>query len=161
MNYFKDCKTIDEVKSLYRTLAKENHPDKGGKTETMQRINSEYTLACAMIAKGQNLSAEETENIILNAERYKEALNSIMNLSGLVIELVGAWIWVTGNTYEHRAILKASGFLFAHKKVAWYFRTDEYKTANRKVMSLEAIRSKYGSQAIKGTSNNRTQFLTA
>ena len=99
MNYFKDCTNIEEVKQLYRQLAKENHPDKGGNTATMQQINTEYTFACAKIAKDQNLSDEETENIIINAERYREALDKVINLPGLIIELVGAWIWVTGNTY--------------------------------------------------------------
>ncbi len=159
MNYFKDCKTIDEVKTLYRTLAKENHPDKGGNTETMQRINSDYSFACAMIAKGQNLSEDETEEIILNAERYKEALNKIIHLQGLIIELVGAWIWVTGNTYEHRAALKGAGFIYAHKKVAWYFRTEEYKTKNRHAMSLDEIKSKYGSKALNRVTN--PQYIAA
>ena len=40
MKYFKDCKTIEEVKSLYKKLAMENHPDKGGDTATMQAINT-------------------------------------------------------------------------------------------------------------------------
>ena len=159
MNYFKDCTNIEEVKQLYRQLAKENHPDKGGNTATMQQINTEYTFACAKIAKGQNLSEEETENIIINAERYREALDKVINLKGLIIELVGAWLWVTGNTYEHKATLKAAGFIFAHKKVAWYFRSDEYKTHNRHSMTLEAIKNKYGSKSLTG--NSSSHFITA
>ena len=59
MNYFKECKTIDEVKTLYRSLAKQHHPDRGGVTETMQAINSEYALVCAKILNGENLNTEE------------------------------------------------------------------------------------------------------
>src|SRR5665213_1325663 len=99
MVYFKDCKTIDEVKALYRLLAKQNHPDKGGSTETMQAINSEYAFACAKIIKGDNSSSAETEEEILKAEKYREALEKVITLDGIIIELVGAWIWVTGNTY--------------------------------------------------------------
>src|ERR1700733_2993731 len=98
MNYFKDCQTIDEVKTLYRSLAKQHHPDRGGLTETMQAINSEYSFACAKILKGDNLGSEETEEEILKAEKYRQALESIISLDALVIELVGSWIWVTGNT---------------------------------------------------------------
>jgi len=148
MNYFKECKTVDEVKILYRSLAMQNHPDKGGSTETMQAINSEYAFACAKILKGDNLSDVETEAEILKAEKYREALEKIINLEGIIIELVGSWIWVTGNTYPHRAIFKQSGFIFAPKKVAWYFRTDEFKTHNRQQLSLEEIKSKYGSKNI-------------
>jgi hypothetical protein len=146
MIYFKDCKTIDEIKSLYRSLAKEHHPDRGGSTETMQAINSEYAFACAKILKGDNISSVETEEEILKAEKYREALEKIISLEGIIIELVGAWIWVTGNTYPHRSIFKQAGYRFAHKKVAWYFRTDEFKTHSRHQLTLEQIKSKYGSK---------------
>jgi hypothetical protein len=148
MIYFHNCKSIDEVKGMYRSLAKEHHPDKGGSTEAMQTINSEYAFACAKILKGDNLSNIETEAEILKAEKYRQALEKIINLEGITIELVGAWIWVTGNTYPHRAIFKQSGFIFAPKKVAWYFRTDEFKTHNRQQLSLDEIKSKYGSKNI-------------
>lgn len=156
MNYFKDCQTIDQVKSLYRSLAKEHHPDKeGGDTATMQAINTEYAFACAKILKGENLSTEETQDEILKAEKYREALERISNLEGIVIELVGAWIWVTGNTFPYRAVLKQSGYMFAHKKVAWYFRTDEFKTHSRHQLTLEQIKSKYGSKDISGSYKTR------
>ena len=148
MNYFKDFQTIDEVKSLYRSLAMQHHPDKGGNNATMQAINTEYAFACAKILKGENLSTEETQDEILKAEKYREALEKIINLEGIIIELVGAWIWVTGNTYPHRAILKQSRYMFAHKKVAWYFRTDEFKTNSRHQLTLEQIKNKYGSKSI-------------
>ncbi len=154
MNYFKDCKTLDEVKTLYRSLAKQHHPDRGGVTATMQAINSEYAFACAKIVKGENLNTEEAEAEILKAEKYREALEKIISLEGITIELIGAWLWVTGNTYPHRAILKAAGFLFAPKKTAWYFRTDEFKTHNRHHLTLEEIKAKYGSRNISFAPNN-------
>ena len=122
MKYFHNCSTLDEVKSLYRTLAKENHPDKGGDLETMQHINREYSFAIAKITSGQGLSAEETEATILSAEKYREALEKIIYVPGLEIELIGTWIWVRGNTYPHRSkerggtgILGEAGFFFAKK----------------------------------------------
>jgi hypothetical protein len=152
MLYFKDCKTIDEIKALYRSLAKEHHPDRGGSTETMQAINSEYAFGCAEILKGDNISSVETEEEILKAKKYREALEKIISLEGIIIELVGAWIWVTGNTYPHRYIFKQAGYMFAHKKAAWYFRTDEFKTHNRHQLTLEQIKSKYGSKDLSGFS---------
>jgi hypothetical protein len=160
MNYFKDCKTIDDVKSLYRSLAKQHHPDRGGVTETMQAINIDYAFACAKVLKGENLNTEETENEILKAEKYREALEKVINLEGIIIELVGAWLWVTGNTYPHRTILKQAGFMFAHKKVAWYYRTDEFKTHSRHELTLEQIKTKYGSKDISG-SNRPAGFSPA
>jgi hypothetical protein len=140
-------------------LAKQHHPDRGGATETMQAINNEYAFACAKILNGENINSVETEEEILKAEKYREALEKIISLEGVIIELVGAWIWITGNTYPHRAILKQSGYLFAHKKVAWYFRTDEFKTHNRHQLTLEQIKAKYGSKDISNNSAEKSKRL--
>lgn len=147
MNYFKDCKTIDEVRALYKTLAKKNHPDRGGDTATMQTINKEYAFAAAHIARGAGLSEEETEQQIKFSEQYRNVIEQIVNLPGIIIELVGAWIWVTGETMPVRKQLKEAGLFFAYKKLAWYFRSDEYKTRGGK-KSLSEIKRKYGSERI-------------
>lgn len=42
MKYFTNCKTIEEAKKLYRRLAMENHPDRGGDLDTMKAVNAEY-----------------------------------------------------------------------------------------------------------------------
>lgn len=158
MQFFSTCKNLDEVKQLYRELAKQFHPDRGGDLVTMQKINAEYSLAIAKISKGQNLSSEETENEILQAEKYREALEKIIHLEKINIEVVGRWIWVTGDTYPVKTTIKEAGFLFASKKVAWYFRTDENKCSGGK-KTLDEIRAKYGSQTVTGQSFTKRNFL--
>lgn len=152
MKWFASCTTINEVKALYKKLALENHPDRGGDTATMQAINAEYAFAVARIAKGDNLSSEEINSEIEQSEAYRDAINAIINLEGITIEVVGAWIWVTGNTYAVKDTLKGAGFYFASKKAAWYFRTDEFKVKSRKNLSLDQIRAKYGSKVINTAS---------
>jgi hypothetical protein len=154
MKHFNDCKTIEEVKARYKKLAKENHPDLGGDTATMQEINKEYAFACAYILKGENLSAEETNHKIKMSEQYRQAIEQIINRPGIIIEVVGFWIWVTGNTYAVKKELKAAGFFFASKKLAWYFRSDEYKTKGGK-KTLEEIRRKYGSEKVNSYQTNK------
>ena len=41
-SFFTDCRSLEEVKRKYKELAMKFHPDKGGSTEIMQQINSEY-----------------------------------------------------------------------------------------------------------------------
>lgn len=154
MKFFNDCNTIEEVKALYRKLAKEHHPDHGGDTETMQAINTEYAFACAKILKGENLNSAEVEEQIRLSEEYREVIEKIINLPNIIIEVVGNWIWVTGNTYAVKDRLKAANLQFAPKKKCWYYRVEEFKTRGSN-KSLDEIRQKYGSEKINGNRSSK------
>lgn len=149
MKYFKDCKTLEEVKKLYKKLAKENHPDLGGSDAIMQEINTEYAFATARIVAGYKMSAEETEQEMHFSEEYRKIIEQIIHLPGIVIELVGLWIWVTGETKPVHKELSAAKLFYASKKKAWYYRSDHLKAKRGGKKSLDEIRSKYGSEVVK------------
>lgn len=159
MKWFNECGTLEEVKTAYKKLAKQYHPDLGGNTALMQEINKEYAFASAKAIKGANLSEEETENEILSSEAYRNAIERIIHLEGITVELVGYWIWVTGNTYPVKATLKNAGFFFASKKLAWYFRTAEYKVSKGGKKSLDEIRDKYGSEVLNGGQSKQQHYI--
>ena len=161
MSYFKDCKTIGEVKARYRDLAKLHHPDRGGDTATMQAINAAYSIAVIQIARGEHRTESEINDILKDNEMYRAAIDAVINLPGINIELVGAWIWITGDTRSHKDTLKAAGYFWACKKLAWYFRGPEYKCSSSKGKDLDEIRAKYGSKNVKtGTSYSPRQSYT-
>lgn len=60
MKYFESCKTMDDLRKLYRKLAMENHPDRGGSTEIMKEINAEYDMAFDAMKKQHNAQASAT-----------------------------------------------------------------------------------------------------
>lgn len=157
MKWFNGCTSLDEVRARYKKLAKQYHPDLGGDTLSMQEINKEYAFASAKAIKGANLSEEETEHQILSSEAYRKALEAIIHLEGITIEVVGWWIWVTGNTRPVKEVLKSAGYFFASKKMAWYFRTADYKVSRGGKKSLDEIRAKYGSEVIDG--KNKRPYL--
>jgi curved DNA-binding protein CbpA len=49
--YFETCNTLEEAKTLYKSLARANHPDTGGDLRTMQEINAQYAEYCASIRR--------------------------------------------------------------------------------------------------------------
>ncbi|TXJ28084.1 MAG: J domain-containing protein [Chitinophagaceae bacterium] len=154
MTFFNSCNTIEEVKQLYKQLAKQHHPDRGGNTATMQAINTEYAFACAKLAQKAGLNTEEAEREIMLSEEYRQVIEQIIQLPEILIELVGNWIWVTGNTKPVKEQLSNAGFHFAGQKKAWYYRHEMFKTRGRS-HSLNAIRAKYGSDTIH-TKTNKT-----
>ena len=42
MSYFENIQSLADLKKRFRNLAKANHPDRGGSTEIMQKINVEF-----------------------------------------------------------------------------------------------------------------------
>lgn len=153
MNYFKNCSSIKDVKEEYRKLAKIYHPDvKGGSEEAMKVINSQYDELIKKIINGSDdiSDSDKEEQINLN-ERYREAIQKISHLPNINIELVGTWIWVSGDTKAVKDDIKEAGFSFSPGKLMWYFRGEEYKSFGSKKgeMSMEEIRAKYGSENIK------------
>lgn len=160
MRFFTDCKTLDEVKSLYRKLAFDYHPDRGGVEATMKAINVEYAYATAKILKGEKLSQEETDQQMRFSEEYRQVIEKIIHLPSITVELVGLWIWVTGETRPVREELKQAGLFYASKKQAWYYRSSDLKVLRGGKKSLEEIRSKYGSEVIAKDREKKPVFKT-
>jgi hypothetical protein len=149
IKYFYNCHTLEEVKRKYKELAMLHHPDRGGNTATMQEINLEYEeIQKNPLFNFARESEEDQEEFL----KYPEIINQLISLEGLVIELIGNWIWISGKTYLHRGRLKAIGFYFAPKKVMWYYRPSDYKSSNRSPKTIESIRLKYGSDVIQNKS---------
>lgn len=149
--YFKNCKSLDEAKKLYRRLSLENHPDRGGDLKKMQEINRQYQAFLSSFRPGKERPDETTEQaeeeINLSQEFWK-ALSMILPLEDLTVELVGSWLWATGNTYQHRGTLSLAGFKYAKAKKAWFFTTDEI-SFSKKRQTLDEIKYKYGAHKIK------------
>ncbi len=144
--YFQDCRTLEEVKRKYKELAMLHHPDRGGNTATMQDINNEYES----VMKNPFFSfSEQTEQEQQEFIKYPEIIDQVIGLQGIIIELIGNWIWISGNTYPYKSQLKQIGFYFAPKKVMWYYRPADYKSSNRSPKTIEYIRLKYGSDVIE------------
>lgn len=152
MTFFPDVTTIEDLKLAYRKLAMKFHPDRGGSTEMMQMLNKEYEFLTAKILSGSNFTQSERDFEANESVKYRDIINAIVNLAGLEIEVCSSWVWVSGNTYAHKDILKANGFYFASKKRMWYYRPAEQKTSNHgKTFEIGEIRVKYGSQRVAST----------
>ena len=147
MKWFAGCKTQEEIKKEYRRLCFIHHPDKGGETSVMQEINAEYARASANATRREQPDWTEAQyrTAATVAEEIREAIERIVTLQGLQIEICGLWVWVGGNTRVHKEALKAAGYKWASKKKKWYFAG---VPAGGYGWSMDKIRSRYGSQRV-------------
>lgn len=150
-NYFKTATTIEDVKQLYKKLARDLHPDcNPGKDTTaeFQEMSRQYEEAYNRLksthrnADGETYQKETTQT----AAEYADIINQLLHIPGLMIELCGSWLWVTGNTYKAKDQLKALGFRFSSKKSAWYFHSEPYRKHGKSEKSMQDIRNMYGSE---------------
>ena len=156
MKWFKEVKSLDELRKLYRKLVVKYHPDNGGSAESMQEINAEYDILFKKLKEGY----EKSEAYQNATERQKQAYDSakdqklrdmVVKLSkypGLIIELCGVWLWVYGNTKEHKDELYRLGLHYARNKKCWYIHFDDFVKYGKHPASMDYIRSKYGSTVI-------------
>ena len=151
IKYFTGCKTLDQLKREYKRLAKIHHPDCGGDDATMSAINAEFDELSKRLpretAAGETYQPREEEREA--PEKFREAVAATLNMDGVTVELCGAWLWVTGNTYPHRERLKGAGYRFSKNKVAWYWHDENSISHSKKRYSLDEIRLMHGSETIK------------
>lgn len=150
--YFDGCHTAEELKQAYRRLAKELHPDCGGNAEEFAEMQNQFSAAwdnLRNVHKAQDGSTytKATENTG-SAFEYMEIINQMISWN-VKIEIIGTWLWVSGDTYNHRAELKQMHFGFSSKKKAWYFHKEDYHKETRKHFSLDELRGIYGSEGVK------------
>lgn len=111
----------------------------------MKQINNEYEIMFAYIEKHGGQSKNHSVN-----DGFREAMDAVIKMEGLNIEICGSWIWVDGNTYPYKAEIKKAGFNWAGKKKMWFWHSEGEISCNRKNMSMDNIRALHGSEVIKG-----------
>ena len=151
MKYFRECRTIEDVKRVYRELAKKLHPDCGGDAEAFKSMQAEYTEAFNRLKNihttqtGETYEKETTET----PEQFADIINKVIHFDGVTVEIIGSWIWLTGNTMIYREEIKKTGFWWSKSKQAWYYNGSDKKTRRRGRYSMDGLRDHWGAQEVK------------
>ena len=144
-NEFKEVTGINEAKKIYKTLAKKLHPDVGGTEEEFKLLNNIYNDFIEHKIYFSNESKIDLE--------LEKIISQILHYENITIELIGSWIWLSGDTKAINDTLKDLNFKWASKKKMWYF--GEMKGKNLKPKSMDEIKSKYNTQTFKSSENKK------
>ena len=141
--------TAREIKIAFRKAQHKNHPDKNGDKILSQMINAAWEL---LKDKGDITYIQHADTIDMSA-RLLKAIDAAIVLDGVIVEVCGSWVWVTGETFKHKDKLNEAGYLYSRSKKAWYFNGSLTKVIAKKrgSMSLDEIRNSHGSEVIKST----------
>lgn len=110
---FENVNGINEAKVIFKKLAKKLHPDVGGSNEAFKLLNSVYNDILQNKIYFSNESKFDIE--------LEKIISQILHYEDITIEVVGSWIWLSGNTRAIKERLKELGFKWASKKdvVLW------------------------------------------
>lgn len=160
------AKDLTELKSLYRKLAFKYHPDKEtGSKELMQKLNAEYSY----LLKNFDATVKEQQEEEQFMEELEKVIANIINCKGITIEVVGTWIWVSGDTKPHKEILKENGFHWNKIREIWQrkpsFHTGRVQYSKqpdkviKDVYGCKEVKKKRGRKSKDG--DNKTKFTLA
>ena len=162
--YFNNVRDLNELKSQYRKMAFELHPDRGGNAKKFSDMQKEYEELFQQLKlhkaennteSNESFESEEMKHSDVD-DGFKDIVDLLIHLKGVNIELCGSWLWLSGNTKEYKEQLKAAGCKWSAKKTMWYWRPNDYKCSfNRHSHSMLYIRMKYGSKKINGDDDDK------
>jgi len=142
-----DTKTINDIDALkkqYFKLAKVYHPDAGGTTAQFQALQAEYEKLLQNLLAGSSLDEESKKNEVVIDKAIRDVIDQLVGIEDLNIELIGKWLWISGNTYPVRNTLKSAGLIFIKKEGKPYWVYKGVESAGRGKTSMDEIKRKYG-----------------
>ena len=146
MKYLTDIKTLEDLKKAYHAWAVKLHPDLGGSVEEMQELNNEYDSLFSRVKNKHTNSKGETYEKETNEapENFRDIIDELLGMNHVTIEVIGCFVWVSGETRHYKEQLKALGFKWHSKKTCWYLAPDWYRRYGKKAYSMNDIRAMYG-----------------
>ena len=137
------------LKEAFRLACFEHHPDCGGSTEAMQLVNLAHDVLKNCERWWSPLEAKQANRTEPLTDTIKAMYARIRFFDGISIELIGDWLWLTGETRKYKDALKDMGFRFSKNKVAWYWHPAGYRKRSKKSFGLNDIRGMWGSKDLE------------
>ncbi len=141
-----EANTFGALKQAYRAASMKHHPDCGGDAEIMKLVNEAYEILNA--SDWTETETQEAGREVPLTETLKKMLLKVSHFPGIKAEIMGTWLWISGNTYDYKKEIKTAGFKFSKNKKSWYYHENAYRKFSKKKFSMNEIRYKYGSQEL-------------
>jgi hypothetical protein len=185
-NWFIGAESHEEIRKRYHSLALRYHPDasplaslqeKQDLTAKMAEINLEYEWMCKNFLSTKQTNQKTKEDFWYTEaqqstwwqrdKEFAEAIDRIIRIKNVHIEICGTFIYLTGDTKPHAEYLggkwvydpqkqkkvKISGAGFEYKPNkspdCWWWHPADWRPTSKKEWSMSQIRSTFGSEEVE------------
>ncbi len=165
--YFKAVWTAEEAKERFKELVKELHPDNNPDRDTtrdFQDMNAEFIQVYNELknvhrrkSDGETYTETRSEYTATdNGADFSKVFTTLYNLDGLILQISGSWLWITGNTYEHKDIIKSLGCNWSKGHKCWYYASTSTNKKRKGHTPMEKIVSEYGAEVYKSVGTTKS-----
>ena len=160
-------KSRSDIRTQYLKLAKKYHPDvcktlaPDEANRIMKLINAELEYLDNNYTKFINQDNKEAsfkEKSFINLDKFKKALDPVIALQGVNIEICGSWVWVSGYTLPYQKIFNQAGYFWSRSKKAWFYNGQVTKCGFKGHYTMGQIRDMHGSVKVE---NKEVKYLQA
>lgn len=154
MKYFSLVTTVEELKKEYKRVCFMLHPDRNKDRDTtaeFQEMQNEYEQKFEEVkntfknANGETYTKENNET----PEEFEEIINRIIYMQGVEIDIIGTWLWLSGNTKAYKEEIKELKFRWSANKCAWYYHTGTFKKKSKNHYNLDELKEMFGNQKVQ------------
>lgn len=168
IKYFKSINTYDELKKAYRDLMKKFHPDLHKDkeiefTEICKQINSEFDYLFKILPN-KRINKEnqfyEAKKEFKTPKEFMDIINKLIVYPDIQIDIIGSWIWCSGNTKPIKEILKDLHFTWHSVRKCWYLKFTNYKSTLCD-LNFDELQEIYGGQRFNTTNETKQNLSLA
>jgi glutamate/tyrosine decarboxylase-like PLP-dependent enzyme len=138
-----------------------HHPDRGGDNETMKQLNLAFEKFFNMLKNfHKTVDGKKYEKACAETPKeFVDLIDALVKLHGLVVEICGSFVWVSGNTKANKEALKALGLRYSGNKQAWYKAPAGYRKSSNRKFTMDEIRTCYGSNVVADNNDDRQTVI--
>ena len=175
--YFKDVTTSEDLKSQYRKLCKQFHPDNGGCAADFVAMKEEFRKLWEMFQdvhrkmNGETYRTTKEKRTYKSADEFMDMVDFLTHKLKVTVEINGSFIHVWGiertdkekqtKLKEYVSRMPKLKLTFSGQKKCWRIYPADYVKKTGKTWSMDAIRQGFGSTVYKASENEEYKVVVA
>ena len=168
--FFNNCTTAEELKSKYRELCKQFHPDNGGDAELFKQMKKEFEQLWETLQDvhktmdGKKYTANKSKRTYKSASEFMDMVDFLIHNLKVTVEINGSFLHIWGiertdkekqtKLKEYLGNMPKLKLTVSGQKKCWRIYPADYVKLTNTTWSMNAIRNGFGSTIYKPSEND-------